>query len=545
MAVAKVIYKASAEATPEVWIDNTQKTVTAGSMLSGTTALKNDGTDITGTIASKTSSDLTASGATITAPAGYYASDASKSVASGTAGTPTASKGTVSNHSISVTPSVTNTTGYITGGTKNGTAVTVNVTELESGTKSITANGTGISVSGYSAVDVAVEQNAESLTVTPSTNTKVYAGESLASGTVQSAVSIHFSPSLTNGHNYRVYAECYLDDYTPVFYSSGWIDYTASSSAQTFSNYKIMISSSMVTGTSSSYYTCVYVFDAEDDTVYSPVVVNSVSQGSATTPATTITANPTITLSSSGLITATASATQSVTPTISAGYVSSGTAGTITVSGSNTSQLSTQAAQTIHPSTTAQSISSGKYLTGAQTISAVTLSNLTAGNIKKDVVVKIGDSSDDDCVASVTGTYEGSGGGGLVYETGTWTPTEDVADTTISFANSHTTAPLFVMICDSSTDNLTENSNYFSSLSDQYGFIGFAYVKGNYARYGVNVYGFASSTGLSGTFSSMGSETSYNSYFSSLGFRAYGGATSRYWRSGRTYKWIAVWAPTT
>lgn len=75
---------------------------------------------------------------------------------SGTAGTPTASKGTVSNHSISVTPSVTNTTGYITGGTKTGTAVTVNVAELESGTKSITENGTGISVSGYSAVDVAV-----------------------------------------------------------------------------------------------------------------------------------------------------------------------------------------------------------------------------------------------------------------------------------------------------------------------------------------------------------------------------------------------------
>ena len=43
----------------------------------------------------------------------------------GTAGTPTATKGTVSNHSIPVTPSVTNTSGYIDGGTKTGTAVTV------------------------------------------------------------------------------------------------------------------------------------------------------------------------------------------------------------------------------------------------------------------------------------------------------------------------------------------------------------------------------------------------------------------------------------
>lgn len=76
------------------------------------------------------------------------------------------------------------------------------------------------------------------------------------------------------------------------------------------------------------------------------------TNGSATTPATTITANPTISVNNSGLITASVSKSQSVTPTVSAGYVSSGTAGTITVSGSNTSQLTTQAAQTIHPSTT-------------------------------------------------------------------------------------------------------------------------------------------------------------------------------------------------
>ena len=61
---------------------------------------------------------------------------------SGTAGTPTATKGTVSNHSVSVTPSVTNTTGYITGSTKTGTAVTVSASELVSGSETITQNGT-------------------------------------------------------------------------------------------------------------------------------------------------------------------------------------------------------------------------------------------------------------------------------------------------------------------------------------------------------------------------------------------------------------------
>ena len=90
----------------------------------------------------RTSTDLVVSGATVTAPAGVYATDASKSVASGTAGTPTASKGTVSNHSISVTPSVTNTTGYITGSTKTGTAVTVSASELVSGSQTVTSNQT-------------------------------------------------------------------------------------------------------------------------------------------------------------------------------------------------------------------------------------------------------------------------------------------------------------------------------------------------------------------------------------------------------------------
>lgn len=101
------------------------------------------------------------------------------------------------------------------------------------------------------------------------------------------------------------------------------------------------------------------------------VTVNAMPSGSATTPATTITANPTISVSSGGLITASVSASQSVTPTVSAGYVSSGTAGTVSVSGSNTSQLTTQAAQTITPTKSAQTIASGKYLTGTQTIAAI------------------------------------------------------------------------------------------------------------------------------------------------------------------------------
>ncbi len=109
---------------------------------------------------------------TVTADGGY---DGLSSVAitvnamtAGTAGTPTATKGTVSSNSISVTPSVTNTTGYITGSTKTGTAVTVTASELVSGDKSITANGTNIDVTNYATVSVAVPTGSATVKTTTS-----------------------------------------------------------------------------------------------------------------------------------------------------------------------------------------------------------------------------------------------------------------------------------------------------------------------------------------------------------------------------------------
>ena len=61
-----------------------------------------------------------------------------------------------------------------------------------------------------------------------------------------------------------------------------------------------------------------------------------VKDGSATTPATSITANPSAITwdSTNSKFKTTTSATKSITPTVSAGWVSSGTAGTATVSGS-------------------------------------------------------------------------------------------------------------------------------------------------------------------------------------------------------------------
>ena len=113
---------------------------------------------------------------------------------------------------------------------------------------------------------------------------------------------------------------------------------------------------------------------------YPAAATKTIASGSAATPATSITTNPSITVDSDGLITATASATKSVTPTVSAGYVSSGTAGTITVSGSNTNQLSTQVGTTITPTESEQTaVAAGKYTTGAVKVGAISSTYVGSG----------------------------------------------------------------------------------------------------------------------------------------------------------------------
>lgn len=119
---------------------------------------------------------------------------------------------------------------------------------------------------------------------------------------------------------------------------------------------------------------------------YAAATSKTIASGTATTPATSINAVPVLSINAStGVITGTVSASQNITPTVSAGYVSAGTAGTISVSGSDTLALTAQAAQTITPGTTAQTIAAGQYLTGAQTIAGD--ANLIGQNIKAGVSI--------------------------------------------------------------------------------------------------------------------------------------------------------------
>lgn len=139
--------------TSDATLDN------GGKMLSGNTAYAN-GTKYTGTIATKTGSDLTASGATVTVPAGYYASQATKSVTTGSATAPATISASSASYSagtntltlsktVSVTPSVM--AGYVSSGTAGNSSVslTASITTKSATTYTPTTSDQEIAASTY------------------------------------------------------------------------------------------------------------------------------------------------------------------------------------------------------------------------------------------------------------------------------------------------------------------------------------------------------------------------------------------------------------
>lgn len=154
-----------------------------GQMLNGVTAYSN-GTKYTGNIPSKSSSDLTASGATVTVPAGHYASQATKSVSSGSASAPSTISGTSATVStgtntltlsktVSVTPSVT--AGYISSGTATNSSVSLQASVTTKGSATITPTTTDQTISSGTYI----------------TGTQTIKGDAnLVAGNIKSGVSI-------------------------------------------------------------------------------------------------------------------------------------------------------------------------------------------------------------------------------------------------------------------------------------------------------------------------------------------------------------------
>lgn len=150
------------------------------------------------------------------------------------------------------------------------------------------------------------------------------------------------------------------------------------------------------------------------------------------------------------------------------------------------------------------------------------------------------------------------GGSGLVYETGTYTPSTDITRPQILWTNTHTEAPVLIYMCDvTGTAHSTTNSNYVFAYCDQFKLWGQGYpYTSTVFRYANAFYVYRGSSASS--VSNGGTQIAYNSDSTSSGstsyprywasptdFHPYSNSTSRYWRAGRTYKWIAVWKPTT
>ena len=137
---------------------------------------------------------------------------------------------------------------------------------------------------------------------------------------------------------------------------------------------------------------------ALDATITAPAGYYSIAATKTISNGSTIQNAPIIN-SSTGLVTATA--------TVTAGYQASDTK-------SNTLQLTTQAEQTITPGTTNQTISSGRYLTGTQTIKGD--ANLVASNIAEGV-----------SIFGVTGTHSSADPTDFIENRDTWTSYENLS----------------------------------------------------------------------------------------------------------------------
>lgn len=614
-------------------------------------------------ITRRSSSDMTASGDTVTAPAGYYESSSSKAVASGTEGTPTATKGAVSNHAITVTPSVTNTAGYISGGTKTGTGVSVSASEVTSGTKSITSNGSSIDVVNYASVDVSVLPNLQakkSRTFTPNESVNIYdfgadlgydgidrveiTVDAISKDYVGSNVPRRSSSDMTASGATVTSPAGYYENASSKSVASGTAG-TPTASKSAVSNHSVTVTPSVTNTTgyiTGGTKTGTAVSVSASELVSGDVYINSagttdvtnvqtayVSAGTEGTPTATkgavsqhsITVTPSVT-NEAGLI---SGGTKTGTPvTVSASELDSGTVyidddgdwnvvGVATASipaGSVGTPTATKGAVSNHSVTVTPSVthSAGWVGSGTKTGTgvSVTASELVSGNLPitqngtgydvanystvsvdvasggggfVDVVETLPNGGDfhkilgvdlsndtvtaahleqgytahDATGAAILGTLV-AGGGGLEYESGTWAPTADVANYEISFTNSHSTPPFFYAVADASGASNLTYTNFVMVYLDAYQLGGYGYP------YGADTFRYSAITFLyrtSGTNSTYDLfRTSYPSDVAPAGngysqywanssrIRAYTNATSRYWRSTRTYKWIAVWMPT-
>lgn len=173
----------TANALPDaITLDTLSNPGSASTMLAGTEMLDAQGKKVTGNIASKSSSNLTASGATVTVPAGYYPSQATKSVATATQATPSVSIDSTGK----ITATATQTAGYVSAGTKTGEKqlTTQGAKTITPSTTAQTAVASGVYTTGAVTVAAMPEGNVGTPTIGVDANGKVTATVHVSAGYV-------------------------------------------------------------------------------------------------------------------------------------------------------------------------------------------------------------------------------------------------------------------------------------------------------------------------------------------------------------------------
>lgn len=336
-------------------------------------------------ITQRTSSDLTASGATVTAPAGYYSSDATKSVSTMTLPTTlsNSASGTQKaefnlpdgiNKNLVIPAGYNTTQSYYTFNVPNAVYDTPTWTISKNSANFSMSCSIPISSAGYSANGFLATKGIllENKTATPSETQQT------------------ITPT-DNNH--------YLDSVIVSAIPSNYVGSGITSRDSTD------LTASGATVTAPAGY-------------YSSAATKTITSGSATPAASISGSSATVT---AGTNTLTFTKTISNTPQVSAGYISSGTAGNTNVS--LTASINTRSSSDLTASNLTVTAPSGYYASNAT--KTLTDANLLATNIKKDV-----------SIFGVTGTYEGSGGGSSsdgVYVDDSYNDEMNTASSSIEF----------------------------------------------------------------------------------------------------------------
>lgn len=368
MSINKVIYGDS------TLIDLTSDSVTASALMSGVTAHDSSGALVTGTIAAKTSADITVAGPTVTVPSGYYGSSVSTNVASGSAkvnSVVAAMNPTISFDSNTGIFSAINRSGFVV----SGTVTSGYITSITSG--NVTVNGSSTyQLPTKSSSDITVSGPTVAV---PSGYYTANNSVTIPQASINSSFVWRIDPSIGFNSITGVVTADFDQEYeTFLVTQSGYADeMTIYLNPYGVSSYQIPVSSSSditVAGPTvtvpSGYYPAAVSKTIPDATLHTPLSLG---------------ASPNITVNNNGLITARYNAAGWRDIATVSGYVKKSDQVQIVIDTTSTYQLPVKAATTYTPTTSDQTIAAGQYLTGAQTIAGDT--NLVAANIASGVTI--------------------------------------------------------------------------------------------------------------------------------------------------------------